>query len=184
MRWNPLFLFRKTELRLPQCNALHQERHVAGKRAHGLQAFAILERLARRAAMHAVPVLAGGNRHAGNGEILVKFIKGGGKPAAPCHSNRCADLHRLVKGRAEEEAVQKCYQRSVGRSIVNGRADHETVAGFKHRCSFINRVLKNAFSGFAARIAGNAASYSLIANVEAMRFNALFFKNLFPFTGP
>ena len=61
----------------PDGNAAHEEDHVFRQGAHHLEPLEILRRLARLFAVDAVPVLPGGNRHAGDGEVFVQFIKSG-----------------------------------------------------------------------------------------------------------
>ena len=78
-----LLYFRQAVGLFPQGDALHQESHVPGQGAHGLQTLLVLGRLPRSSAVDAVPVLAGGYGHAADGEEFVQFVKGGGKPAPP-----------------------------------------------------------------------------------------------------
>ena len=58
-------------------DAAHEENHVFREGAHHLEPFEILRCLARLSAVDAVPVLPGGYRHAGDGEVFVQFVKSG-----------------------------------------------------------------------------------------------------------
>ena len=77
------FLLRQAELRLAQLDGLHQERHVASQRPHGLHSLLVLPYLLRRIAVDHVPILAAGHRHAAYSEVLVQRVEGGGVAAAP-----------------------------------------------------------------------------------------------------
>ena len=77
------FLLRQAELRLAQLDGLHQERHVASQRPHGLHSLLVLPYLLRRVAVDHVPILAAGHRHAAYSEVLVQRVEGGGVAAAP-----------------------------------------------------------------------------------------------------
>ena len=58
-------------------NAPHEKDHVFCECPHHLEPLEILRRFARLFAVDAVPVLSGGNRHAGNGKVFIQFIKSG-----------------------------------------------------------------------------------------------------------
>ena len=58
-------------------DAAHEENHAFREGTHHLEPFEILRRFARLSAVDAVPVLPGGNRHAGNGKVFIQFIKSG-----------------------------------------------------------------------------------------------------------
>ena len=58
-------------------DAAHEENHVFREGAHHLEPLEILRRFAGFSAVDAVPVLSGGNRHAGNGKVFIQFIKSG-----------------------------------------------------------------------------------------------------------
>ena len=58
-------------------DAAHEEDHVFCECPHHLEPLEILRRFARLSAVDAVPVLSGGNRHAGNGKVFIQFIKSG-----------------------------------------------------------------------------------------------------------
>ena len=94
--------FRKAELLFSKLNAFNEESHVPSKGAHGLESFQILSGLLSPSAVDQVPVLAGNDRHTGNGEIFVQLVKGGriARPAAA--DNRCAHLHGFVNMAAEK----------------------------------------------------------------------------------
>ena len=120
MRRNAGFLLRKAELFLSKRDAAHQEGHVAGQNAHGLQALAVLLCLPCRAAVDAVPVLAGGHRHAGDREIFIQLIERRGAAAAAGAGPAGADLHRLIKRSAVKQAIKAGDKRRIGRRIVDG----------------------------------------------------------------
>ena len=53
--------------------------------------------------MNAVPVLAGGNGHTTDGEILVELVKGGGTSTPAGYGYAGADLHGLTETRTVEQ---------------------------------------------------------------------------------
>ena len=102
------FLLRQPKLRPAQLEALHHKRHIPPQRAHGLQTLRVLRNLLRRISIHHVPVLAGGDGHAGNGEILVQHIEGRCIAAAAAGNHRRAHFHGLIYARrAEKQPVQE-----------------------------------------------------------------------------
>ena len=76
------FPLRQTVFFLGVGNGFDEETHVAGEGAHHLHAFSVLFAFSGTCAVDAVPVLTGGNRHAGDGEKFVQFVKGGGEPSS------------------------------------------------------------------------------------------------------
>lgn len=94
---NQRFFLWQTVFFLAKSNALHQERHVSCQSTHGLFSFAILSRFSTAKAVNVVPILAGCNRHTGNGKELIQFIEGRRTAASSCTDNACAHFHRLVK---------------------------------------------------------------------------------------
>lgn len=152
------FLFREAVLRPPEGNALDQEGHIAGQGAHRLQALLIAGSFSGRCSVDAVPVLTGGDRHAGDRKIFVQLVIGCGQAAAAGHRYAGAYLHGFVKGGAVEEPVKERDQRAVGGSVVDGAGDNQAVALFKDGGRLIDRVVKSAFSVLFAGSAGNAAA--------------------------
>ena len=63
----------------PEGDAAHEKDHVFCECPHHLEPLEILRCFARLSAVDAVPVLSGGNRHPGNGEVIVRLVKGGGQ---------------------------------------------------------------------------------------------------------
>ena len=90
------FFFRQAVFFLAQRDALHQESHVAAERAHGLQAFLVLQHFFRRAAVDHVPILAAGHRHSGDGEVFVQHVKGRGVATTAAGDYRCPHLHCYI----------------------------------------------------------------------------------------
>lgn len=82
-----VFLLRQTGFFFFRPDGTNQKRHVPGQIAHGLQAFQILFHIVGRKAVHLVPVSAGNDRHARNGEILVQYVEGCGVSASPAADN-------------------------------------------------------------------------------------------------
>ena len=89
---NLCFFFRKSKLLFSKCNTLHKESHISCKCTHRLPSFLILFGLSRCCSMDAVPVLAGCNRHSGNGKIFVQLIKCRRTSATSCTGNACSPL--------------------------------------------------------------------------------------------
>ena len=71
------FRHREPVFLAPEGNAPHEKDHVFCECPHHLEPLEILRRLARLSAVDFVPVLSGGNRHAGDGEVFVQFVKSG-----------------------------------------------------------------------------------------------------------
>lgn len=173
------FPLREAVFFLAQLDAPHEERHIPGQGSHGLQALRILGCLAGLPPMNAVPVLAGGHRHSGDGEELVQLVEGRGQPAPPGDGDGGADLHRLVKGRAEKKPGQKGHQRSVGGGVVDRAAYYKTVASLELRGNFIDGVVKDAPALFRALAAGDTASDGFVSHLDNLGFDTLGFENRF-----
>jgi len=82
-------------------------------------------------AVDAVPILAGRYGHIVHGEILIEFVKSGGKATAPCDNNASPHLHGLVEAlphlSAEKKPIQVRNQRPVGRGVIDRAADNNAV---------------------------------------------------------
>ena len=100
-------LFRKAVCIPRQGNAPHQECHVPGQGAHGLHPLRVLGRFAGETAVDAVPILAGGDGHAGYGEEFVQLVKGGLQPAPAGRDNRRAYFHGLGEGRTVKQPCEE-----------------------------------------------------------------------------
>ena len=150
VRGDPLFLFRQAELLLAERDTLHQKRHVARERAHRLPALSVLLRLARCAAVDAVPVLAGRDRHAGDGEILVELIERRRAAAAARADDARADLHRLVERCAVKQAIEAGDERRVRGRVIDGARHDEAVRLLKLRLELVDHVVKNTLAELAA----------------------------------
>ncbi len=141
-----------------QRDTLHEKGHVFRQDAHRPQAFGVAFRLAGRGAVHAIPVLARRDGHAGDGEKFVQLVEGGRTAAAPRYRHRRAHLHGLVEQRAGEQAREAGHQRGVGARVVHGRGGDEAVGSLKFGRQFVDDVVENALSGlFAARATDAAA---------------------------
>lgn len=163
-------------------DGFHQERHIFSQGAHGLQALFILQDFLGRAAMHHVPILAGGDGHIVHGKILVEHIKGSGIAAPPASDHRRANLHGLVDiQRAEEQTVHKGDGPARRGSKVHRRAYDKSVRLGQLGGHFVDDIVKHAFAGLVALAAGNTASHILVANVYDLRFDPLVFQRLCQF---
>ena len=127
--------------------------------------------------MHLVPVLAGGNGHIGNCKIFIQLIEGCGTSPSSGGYHRGAYLHTLVEAGAVEKAVQKGNQSTIGRCIINGRADDDPVAFLKFWSSLIYQVVKDTFSGGMTFSAADAATYILMTHMNQFCFNTLCFES-------
>ena len=143
---------------LPQGDALHEESHVPGQGAHGLQALGILGSLTGLTAVDAVPVLAGGHGHPADGEELVELVEGGGQSATPGRHHAGSHLHGLVEGGAVEEPGQEGHQSGVGRGVIDRAPHHQAVAGGEKRGHLVDDVIEHAAAGLRAPAAGDAAA--------------------------
>ena len=176
-RW---FLLGQTELRLAQLETLHHKRHVSAQRAHGLQPLRVLLYFLRRSAVHHVPVLCAGNRHAGHGEILVQHVEGRGIAAATTGNYCRAHLHGFVHAqRAEKQPVHKGNRAARRRGKVYRRTDDEGVRLRQLGRNFIDNIIKHAFARFVTFAAGDAAANILVANVNQLNFYAFRFQRFF-----
>lgn len=137
----------------PDGNAAHEEDHAFRQGAHHPEPLEILRRLAWFSAVDAVPVLTGGNRHPGNGEVFVQLVKGGGQTAAASRCNCRTDLHALIKARAVKQPVKAGDKRRVGRRIVNGARDHKIESNAN---CFANQCLKSQRGAEKNSVFGNS----------------------------
>ena len=131
--------------------------------------------------MDTVPILAGSNRHAGDGEVFVQLIKGSGKTAAACRDNRSADFHGLVKVCAVEQPVKKSNKCCICRCIINRTSDNKAVSLFKFRSNLIYHIGKSTFSELGTGTAGNTAADIFISDMYDFRLNTIFCKDFFHF---
>src|SRR5699024_10060171 len=104
-------------------------------------------------------------------------VEGCGTSPSSGRYYRCADFHALVKACAVEKAVQKGNQSTIGRGIINGRADDDPVAFLKFWSSLIYQVVKDTFSGGMTFSAADAASYILMSHMNQFCFNTLCFES-------
>ena len=170
------FRFRKTEGFLAEGDALNQKGHVPRQNTHGLLALFVHFGLAFIASVNGVPILAGGNGHIGNGEVLIELIKGRRAAATPGAHHGRAHLHGLVKVCAVEKSVKQRDQGGVCRGIVNRTCHHKAVCLFKFFGDFIDRVIKDAFTRSVAVMTRDTAADILMADLHRFRLYALFDK--------
>src|SRR5699024_12491696 len=88
-----------------------------------------------------------------------------------------AGFHALVEAGAVEKPVQKGNQSTIGRCIINGRADDAPVAFLKFWSSLIYQVAKDTFSGGMTFSAADASSYILMSHMNQFCFNTLCFES-------
>ena len=158
---------------LPSLYALKQPRHIVPQSAHGLHTLGILLGLTGGGAVDAVPVLAGGDGHAGDGEELVQLVKGRGAASASCNGDGSADLHRFVKAGAVKQAVKKRDKRTVGRSIIYRTAYYKPITLLKFRSYLVYNIINSAFTVFISISAGNTASDILCTDLHSFGFNVV-----------
>ena len=90
-----------------QRDALHQEGHIPGQGAHDLQALPVLICFTRLAPVDAVPVFAGGHRHAGDGKKFVDLIESGGETASSGSHHGSSYFHGFIKTSAVKQPGKK-----------------------------------------------------------------------------
>ena len=122
--------------------------------------------------MDAVPVLAGGHRHAGDREIFIQLIERRGAATSAGAGHAGADLHRLIERSAVKQAVKAGDKRRIGRRIVDGACHDEAVRLLEFRGQLIHHVVKHAFAELGAAVAGHAAAHGLIADLHGLDRNA------------
>ncbi|MPL82542.1 hypothetical protein SDC9_28487 [bioreactor metagenome] len=158
-------------------DALEQPCHVVPKGAHDLQAFLVLHYLLRRIAVHGVPVLGRNHGHARNGKVFVQPIKGSAGPATAAAHHGGGGLEGIVEGLAIEHAVKKGAHAAVGAGVVNRRTHNKAVCLAQQVNGLVNVVcIEHAMPGILALAAANTALYGLCAQLEHLRFNAVFFQ--------
>ena len=81
-----------------------------------------------------------------------------------------------------KQSVKQRYQRWVGRSVVHRRGHHQAVGLLEFEGNLVYNVVKHAFAGFGALVAGNAAAHVLLPHLNGFAFNALLgeYKRHFP----
>ena len=129
--------------------------------------------------MDAVPVLAGCNRHSGNGKIFVQLIKCRRTSATSCTGNACSHFHRFIKMTAVEQSVKTGDQSCICRRIVHRTCDYKTICCLKFGCHLIHHIIKNTFAFFAAGTTGNTATDCLVSDYNIFYFYTIFFENIF-----
>lgn len=157
-----------------QLDGLHEERHVPSQRPHGLEALPVLAHLLRCIAVHHVPVLAAGDGHAGDGEVLVQHVEAGGVAAAAAGHHRRAHLHGQVPDTgAVKQPVHKGDGVSGGGGIVYRRADDQRVCLQQLGRRLVHRVVVHALSQLAAGAAAGTAADDSAAGLHDLGFDAL-----------
>ena len=168
----PRFVFGQAKLFFAELDAFDEEGHIACELAHSLEAFCILCGFTWGAAMHAVPILRGGDGHIGDGEVFIEGIEGGGCPATACNGNCRADLHTLIEGCRIEKTVKERDERAGGRGVVDGRADNKAIGGGKLLIDLIHQIIKDAGALFFTLATGDATMNGLMSHVDEVRFDA------------
>ena len=149
-----------------------EERHVPAEVAHDLQSLEVFLDVRRGVPVDLVPVGAGNDRHAADGEILVEHIERRGVPAPPAADNRGADFHLLRKIGAVKQPVHERQRGRVRRSVIDRATDDQAVGLFELRRHFIDFVVEYAPSVFHAKPTGFAAGHVVCADVDKLRFDA------------
>ena len=129
--------------------------------------------------MYAVPVLSGGHGHSGDGEELVQLVECSRQSTPAGGNNAGAHLHGFIKPGAVEESGNEGHQGSVGRGEVHGAAHHQPVAGREFGGGLIDQIVENAFAGFAAFAAADAAADVFVAHVDDFGFHTLLLEDFF-----
>ena len=153
--------------------------HVLGQITDSTDAFGILSGLTGLGTVDDVPVGAGGNRHLGNGEVLVQHIHGSGGAAAAGADNGSADLHALVDlAGGVEQTVQEGQQRAVGGGIVHRAAHHHAVSCIQLFGGFVDDIIDDTVADLVAGAAALAAADQQVADVDHFGFDALLGEDL------
>ena len=158
--------------------------HVAGKGAHGLHALLILGGLTGRLSIHHVPVLGTHKRHVHHREIFVQTVEGSGGTTASADDHTRSGLVSQLWTEGIEYPVEQGAQRTVGASIIDGGAYHQTVYPIFHGPPYtvVQIVVERAFAYPPAHAAGDAALYGTFANAYNLRVDALFIQGFGHFT--
>ncbi len=175
------FPLRKPVFFLAPFNAPHQERHIPGKGTHGLQTLRVLRRLSGSQAVDAVPILAGGYRHPGDGKEFIQLVEGCGQSSSSGRYDSGADFHGFVKRCAVKQPGQESDQRCVGGGVVDRTSDHQSVARLEFWGDLIDSVIEDALAKLRAFAAADSATDDLAADLDGFRFDALCCKNFLHF---
>ena len=181
IRRRPLLLFRKTIFFLAKLDGLHKKCHILCKHPHRLLAFLIHLCLPFLTAVNTVPVLAGGHRHPGDGEILVQLIKGGGAAAPPGAGYAGTNLHGLIKGCAVKQPVQTGDQRGIGGGVIHRTGNHQTVGLLKLGGQLVYSIVKDALAGLGTGAAGHAAPDVPVSQDHRFHIDVILLENRFHF---
>ena len=157
----------------PAFDAFEQPCHVAGERAHNLQAFFIFAHIIRCKPMYLIPVLRRNHGHAVDGKVLGNIVKGCSASAAASADNGGSRLVSQFSAAAEEKAVHIGFQLAGDAGIINGRAKDETIRLYQLLCCSIYRIIKHTFAKFAALPACGTAADILVTNVNDFTLNTL-----------
>ena len=131
--------------------------------------------------MNAVPILAGGQGHTGNGKILIQLVKGGAASAPSGTDHAGPHLHGQILVAAIEQAVQEGNQGAVGGGIVNRAGYDHTVCQRKQLGRLVHAIVKDAFPQFSALITGDTPPDVLHAHIQLGVAHTVFIKNLLHF---
>ena len=122
--------------------------------------------------MDAVPILAGGDGHIADGEILIQLVKGG-RAATPAGADHTGPhLHGLVEGGAVKQAVQNGNEGGIGGGIVHGTGHHQAVRRLKFGGQDIDGIVENAAAQLPAATTGNAAANGLLTHLNGFGLDA------------
>ena len=152
-------------------NLLQQPSHVVNQRAHGLHTLGILRHFAWSHAVGAVPVLRGYDGHVHHLEHQVQRLVGCRSTATTADGNCCRRLI-LNLGTREECSLKHSHHRSVGLTIIDGRADDERIGLIEFLYNSVSDVvIKDTAAELfhLALSAGNAAADGLVAQLHDFR---------------
>jgi hypothetical protein len=166
-------------------NGLEQPGHVRAEQAQTLLAFRVaLGRFAGQHAVDFVPVVAGGNKHFRQAEILVQLVESRHGPGPPHRDHARAHLvaeQPAVAGGHVKRPVQKSLQDAVDAAVVDRRSDHQAVRrkhGFKPAVDGIVGKAALPVLLLCAAAAADAAVQRVAADFDPFDPDAPVFQNL------
>src|SRR5699024_5365288 len=129
-------------------------------------------------AVNGVPILAGGNGHAGDSEVLVQLVVVSGDAAPASHGYSSAHFHGLVKEGAVKQPVDERDKPAVGGGKVHRAGNHQAVGCLKLGGRLVDQVVKDAFALLLAGETCNAAANVLVAYLNGFHLHAFLGEDL------
>ena len=152
--------------------------HIESKIAHGSDALFVFHHVLGTGSVHLVPI---GGRHDGHltyREIFVQLVNAYHRSRAACGCDRGGGLMGIAAV-SVKHAVEKRFERAVGRCVIYGRTHDKPVRFFRFGDQVVHDIVFEhaAFSpALAAISACHAAGYTVFSELNDLAVYALFRK--------